>query len=52
MKMQGKCTLRKATCLNTEETIMEGHTHEHGPYDGGWVGGSVVLFGVVLWCVV
>ena len=34
--------------MNTEETIMEGHLHEHGPLDtivpfvmfdeGGWVG--------------
>ena len=37
--------------MNKEETIMEGHMHEHGPlytsvafvmFDEGWVGGGVL----------
>ena len=40
---------RKVTCVNTEESIMKGHMHEHRPLytrvpfvmfdEGGWVGG-------------
>ena len=47
-----------SSCMNTEETVMEGHMHEHGPlyicvpflmfYDGGWVVACIV----VLCCVV
>ena len=39
-----------SSCMNTVETVMEGHMHEHGPlyccvpclmFDGEWVSGRV-----------
>ena len=49
---------RKVTCVNTEESIMEGHMHEHGPLysrvpfvmfdEGGWWCGVVVLVFLLL----
>ena len=45
----------KVTCVNTEETLMDGHVHELGPLytsvpfvmfdEGGWVGGLVLVGG-------